>query len=83
MGFRGLVTAVAVGIASGCGGGGVSGPSEPSILEITAGLNQTGQVGAALAIKLIVKASNERGGVAGVTITMSPGAQSGSVSPHS
>ncbi len=86
MGLR-IVRAAAllalVAATSHCGGG-PTGPSEPTTLEFVSGSDQQGQVGAALGTKIIVKATNSKGPVAGVTITMateSPGG--GSVSPHS
>ncbi len=63
---------------------GPSGPSEPTILEFIAGQGQQGQVGAPLPIKIVVKASNNRGPVAGVTIALSTESEGGgSVSPRS
>ncbi len=85
MGFR-VIRAVAiialVAATSHCGGA-PSGPSEPTSLEFSAGQGQQGQVGAALGTKIVVKAVNSKGAVAGVTITMAtetPGG--GSISPH-
>lgn len=78
IGILGVVLA-----AASCGGG-PSGPSEPTSLEITAGQGQQGQVGSALTTKIVVKASNNRGPVSGVTVSVATETQGGgSVSPRS
>ena len=79
-----ILAILGVVIAAARCGGGPSGPSEPTPLEITAGQGQQGQVGSALAAKIIVKASNKKGPVAGVTVSIATESQGGgSVSPHS
>ena len=80
--FR-TVAVFGLGAVVSCGGGPAE-PSEPTTLEFIAGQGQQGQAGVALGTKIVVKASNSKGAVAGVTITMAaenPGG--GSVSPHS
>lgn len=71
-------------IITACGGGGPAAPTEPTTLEITAGQGQQGQVGNPLAAKIVVKASNNKGPVTGVTVSVTTESQGGgSVSPHS
>jgi hypothetical protein len=80
--LRGLFV-VSLATALQCGGD-PAGPSEPTTLEFTAGQGQQGQVGSPLATKIVVKASNRKGPVAGVQITLSTESQGGgSTSPHS
>jgi hypothetical protein len=68
--------------ASGCGSGVIT-PSEPTVLEVVAGNHQTAEVGAALPVTVVLKASNARGPMANITITVTPGSGSGSISPSS
>ncbi|HLB53560.1 MAG TPA: Ig-like domain-containing protein [Gemmatimonadales bacterium] len=80
--FRTILPVGLLGLAAGCNE--VSGPTEPTLLEISGGQNQTGQVGSPLPVKVIVLASNRRGPMAGVTITMkTEGQGGGSVTPRS
>ncbi|MGQ0702597.1 MAG: leishmanolysin-related zinc metalloendopeptidase [Gemmatimonadales bacterium] len=82
--LRGPLLVTAFGFAVGCSGEGGTGPSEPTLLEFITGQNQTGAVGTALATKIIVKASNRRGPLDSVRITMSTESEGGgSVSPRS
>jgi|KBSSwiStaDraftv2_1062776.scaffolds.fasta_scaffold15009_4 leishmanolysin len=76
--FRALVAVLA---AASCGGG-PTGPRVPTKLEIVGGANQTGPIGEGLAGKIIVRASDGEGVLAGVVITVAPGGQGGgSASP--
>jgi leishmanolysin/Big-like domain-containing protein len=63
-------------------GGGTTGPRTPTKLEIVGGANQTGPIGASLADKIIVRASDGEGPLEGVVVTVSTGGQGGgSASP--
>ncbi len=57
----------------------VTTPSEPTVLEFTAGANQSGPVGAPLPVRIVVRAANPLGGMANVTISITPGGESGTV----
>jgi hypothetical protein len=57
----------------------VTTPSEPTTLAFTAGANQSGTVGTALPVKIVIRAANAAGGMANVPITIAPDAESGSV----
>jgi hypothetical protein len=58
-------------------------PSDPNLLQITAGSNQAAEVGSTLPLKIVVRASNGAGPMGNVSITVTPGAESGSVTPTS
>ena len=53
------------------------------MLQVVAGDDQTAEVGAALPVTVVLKASNPQGPMANITITVTPGSGSGSISPSS
>src|SRR5262245_30180075 len=57
--------------------------SERTALELTARNNQAAEVGSALPMIVVLKASDSRGPMANIAITVTPGNQSGSIAPSS
>jgi hypothetical protein len=81
--LRGLSLVGLLAGAASCGGE-PSGPSEPTALEFVAGQGQQGQVGAPLAAAIVLKASNRKGPVPGVVVSVATESQGGgTVSPPS
>jgi len=81
--FRGPLSVGLLGALAGCGGGG-TGPSEPTSLEIVQGRNQTAAAGSSLPVRIVIKASNSRGPLAAITVTLTTESDGGgSTSPRS
>lgn len=80
---RAVGALVLLGLGAGCGGPGTTTPTGPTLLEIITGQGQQGQVGISLPIKIIVRASNNDGPVAGVSVTfVAEGQGGGSITPR-
>ena len=78
---RFLTAGLAAFAAAACGGGG-TGPSGVTVLEFTAGGQQSGVIGTALPVRIVVLAKNGQGPVTGTTVTMSvESSGGGSVAP--
>lgn len=77
-----LLSGLALFCVSGCSPA-VTTPSEPTVLSVVSGDNQTAEAGTALPVIVTLKASDARGPMANIAITVTPGSQSGTISPSS